>query len=110
MQVNFNSGTVTSGTWKVSSFHESSEDHTAEFSNYVFIFNANGTLTATISGTTTTGSWFFDDSSNEFHIQIGTTSPLTDISKGWIILESTSAVFRLGDDSSNGEELDFAAI
>ena len=106
----FNSDALTSGTWRVTSFHESQSDHTADFSNYLFTFDANGTLTATISGTVTAGTWDFDDSSNELHLQIGSNSPLIDISKGWIILESTSTTLRLGDDSSSGEELDFATI
>jgi hypothetical protein len=106
----FNSNTITSGTWRISSFHGDHDDHTADFSNYVFTFDDNGNLSATNSGTTTTGTWSFDDSGNEFHLQIGSTSPLTDISKGWIILESTSTSLRLGDDSSNDEELDFVIL
>ena len=105
----FNSDAVTSGTWRVTSFHESQSDHTMDFSNYLFTFDANGTLTATISGTVT-GTWDFDDSRNEFHLQIGNNSPLTDISKGWIILESTSTTLQLGDDSSNDEELVFSTL
>jgi hypothetical protein len=81
-----------------------------DFSNYLFTFDANGTMTATISGTVTTGIWDFDDSGNEFHLQIGSSSPLMDISKGWIILESTSTTLRLGDDSSNDEELVFSTL
>lgn len=106
----FNSDAVTSGTWQVTSFHESQSDHTINFNNYLFTFDANGTMTATISGTVTTGTWNFDDSGNEFHLQIGSSSPLTDISKGWIILESTSTTLRLGDDSSNDEELVFSTL
>ena len=108
--VNFDSNTVTAGTWRVSAFHESQEDHTANFSDYVFTFNTNGTLTATNSGNLTTGTWNFDDSSNEFQLQIGSSSPLIDISKGWIIMESSSTILRLSDDSSNGEELDFTIL
>ncbi len=108
--VNFNSNAVTTGTWRITSFHENHDDHTLDFSNYLFTFDANGTLTATISGTVTTGTWDFDDSGNEFHLHIGSSSPLTDISKGWIILESTSTTLRLGDDSSNDEELVFSTL
>ena len=106
----FNTSAVTSGTWKVSSFHESSSDHTADFTNYVFTFDSNGTLTSNNAGDITTGSWNFDDSGNQLHLNIGSSSPLTDISKGWIILESTETSLKLQDDSSNGEELDFVKL
>lgn len=101
---------ITSGEWQISSFHEPGEDHTSQFNGYVFTFGSTGELTGTISGTTTTGSWFFDDNGTEFHLEIGNSEPLSKISKGWIILESTSTILRLGDDSGNSEELDFAKI
>ena len=106
----FNASQVTTGTWQVTSFHEDDQDHTADLIGYTFIFNTDGTLTAELSGIQTTGTWDFDDSGNELHLNIGTTSPLSDINKGWIILESTATSLRLGDDSSNNEELDFTKL
>jgi hypothetical protein len=101
---------ITAGTWKISSFHENSSDHTDDFTGFTFAFGVNGTLTAIDSGITVTGSWEIDDDENELHLRIGNSEPLTEISKGWIILESSSTVLRLGDDSSNDEELDFIKL
>lgn len=55
---------VESGTWRVSSFIDSGQDETNDFTGYNFTFDANGTLTATNGNTTYTGSWSVTDSSN----------------------------------------------
>ena len=100
---------VTSGTWSVSSYKETSEDHTDDFAGYTFTFDSNGQMTATISGVTTTGSWKIDDDSeNELHIDLGNNSPLDKLSKGWIIVSITDTEISLEDDnSSNNEVLQF---
>lgn len=45
---------VESGTWRVSSFIDSGQDETNDFTGYNFTFDANGTLTATNGNTTYT--------------------------------------------------------
>ena len=102
-------GIITSGTWSVSSYKETSEDHTDDFAGYTFTFDSNGQMTATISGVTTTGSWKMDDDSeNELHIDLGNNSPLDKLSKGWIIISITDTEISLEDDnSSNNEVLQF---
>jgi hypothetical protein len=96
---------VTSGTWTVSSYKETSEDHTDDFAGYTFTFESNGQMTATNSGNTTTGSWTLDDSENELHIDLGNNSPLDKLSKGWTILSITETEISLQDDSSSSNEV-----
>ncbi len=102
---------IESGSWHVTYYHENSNDHTSNFSGYTFTFNANGTMSATVSGVTTSGTWSNDDSHNEFHMNIGTSSPLNDISNGWLIITKTATEFDLKDDNTaHNEELHFTKI
>jgi len=102
------SSILTTGSWHVSYFHESSNDHTSNFSGYTFNFNTNGTMTAMKSSVTTNGTWSVDDSNNEFHMSIGNDIPLNELSKGWIINSKTSTEIKMIDDNTtHNEELHF---
>jgi hypothetical protein len=106
------SANITSGLWRVSYYHESSNDHTSNFNGYTFSFSNTGTMTATNSAGSTSGTWSIDDSNaNEFHMSIGSTSPLTDLNSGWLITSQSSTQVELRDDSGNhSEELHFTKI
>ena len=105
-------GIITAGSWRVSSFHESGNDRTANFNGYVFTFSSSGTVTAVNSAGTTVGTWRIDDSNvNEFHISIGSTAPLSDLDRGWLITsQSTNEIQMTDDDSSHDRELHFTKI
>ena len=99
---------ITSGSWRVSYFLESSDDHTSNFTGYVFQFNSNGTMTADVSGSTTNGTWSMDDSNNEFHIDLGNIAPLKDLSHGWTVISKTSTEIVLRDNNAtHNEEVHF---
>lgn len=103
------SATITTGTWYISYFLESSDDHTADFSGYVFTFSPGGQLTATHSGTTSTGTWSLDDSSNKLKLNIGSVFPLTKVSDDWLLLENSVSRIKLKDDNSaRNDELHFS--
>jgi len=106
------SGIITSGSWRVSYYHESGNDHTTNFDGYTFTFSSNGNMTATNSSGTTNGTWDIDDSNaNEFHMSIGSTTPLTDINNGWLITSHSSTEIQMKDDNStHNEELHFTKI
>jgi len=100
---------MTSGSWHVSYYHESGDDHISNFSGYSFTFNSNGTMTATNSSGTTNGTWSSDDSHNEFHISLGNNYPLNDLSNGWLIISKSSTELNLKDENSaHNEELHFS--
>jgi len=103
--------TIASGTWKVTYYHESNNDHLLNFNGYQFVFNSNGVMTASNSGGTTTGTWSSDDHNNEFHMSIGSASPLSDLSNGWLIISKTNSQFNLKDDNTaHNEEIHFTKI
>ena len=49
------SSMVTQGQWKVTLFSENGVVETSKFSNYVFTFTSNGTVSAVRSGSTVNG-------------------------------------------------------
>ena len=105
------SGIITTGQWSISSYHETGEDHTNDFAGYTFTFDSNGQMTTSISSGTITGSWSIDDSENELHMDLGNTSPLDKLSKGWPIVSITENEISLQDDNaSNNEELHFVKL
>ncbi len=48
---------IVSGSWSISSFRQKTEDKTSAFSGVTFVFNSDGTVNATKSGTVTIGTW-----------------------------------------------------
>lgn len=102
------SGNITSGSWRVSRFIESGDDHTADLSGYVFVFSSGGQLTATISGVRTDGTWSSDDSSHKLKLNIGTTQPLSKLSDDWIVVMNSQTQIQLNDDNpARTDELHF---
>jgi hypothetical protein len=99
---------MTSGSWKVSYYHHGSDDNSHNFDGYTFTFQSNGTMTAVNSSGTVNGTWSRDDSHNEIHFSIGSSSPLSDISSGWIVSSFTGTSLKFRDDSSSDEELYFS--
>jgi hypothetical protein len=96
---------VSTGTWRVSLFTEPGEDKTSDFTGYTFTFTSGGPLMAASAGTTTTGTWGWDDSSNKLLLSIGTVKPLLDLTDDWIVLEKTETLLRLRNDNTTKEEL-----
>jgi hypothetical protein len=101
------SNTLTSGTWRITYFWDSGNDHTTDFSGYNFTFHAGGVLTAALSGNNETGSWAVLDSgddSDNCDLEIGFTSQnyFGEISGEWHILELTDVKVRMVDESGSG--------
>jgi hypothetical protein len=105
-----NSSVLTSGSWRVSYYHHDSDDNTADFSGYVFIFTSAGTMSASNSNGTTTGTWSQDDSHNELHFSIGSSTPLNKLSSGWAVISSNGSEMLLKDDGNSAEEVHFSKI
>lgn len=96
---------VTTGSWRITTFIEASEDKTSDFTGYTFSFNSNGQLAATLSGANTTGIWGWDDSNSKFHISIGSSKPLLSLTDDWVVLEKTETLVRLKNDNPAKNEL-----
>lgn len=100
-----------SENWKVSYYWDKDKDETSDFAGYTFSFKAGGVFQATGGGSTTTGSWQVDNSSNKLIITIAGTKPLDDLNDDWIILEQSNTSIKLKDDNDTHlEELHFQAI
>lgn len=108
--------TVTAGTWRITSYIDSGEDETADFSGYNFTFGSTNVLTATNGTNTYEGVWTVtdddstDDSpSNDIDFDIFFSSPATfaDLSDDWDIIERTSTKVRLVDVSGGDGGTDY---
>lgn len=103
------SSIVTQGQWKVTLFSENGVVETSKFSNYVFTFNSNGTVTAVRSGSTVNGSWSDgnDDSQKKLNMNFASPVDFTEISDDWHILQESSSKIELEDVSggSGGTDL-----
>ena len=93
------SSMVTQGQWKVTLFSENGVVETSKFSNYVFTFNANGTVSAVGSGSTVNGSWSDgnDDSQKKLNMNFASPVDFTEISDDWHILQESSSKIELED-------------
>ena len=52
------------GTWVISSYVDSGQNETSDYSDYTFIFTSSGDITATSQIATRTGTWSITDDSN----------------------------------------------
>lgn len=99
---------ATSGTWKVTLFTDSGNDETSDFTGYTFTFNDNGTVSAVKNGTTQSGTWSVNTSSNKFNIDLGpkvdTNRPLGELTDDWKILSTSATEIRLTDDNAASNE------
>ncbi|WP_053976293.1 hypothetical protein [Mangrovimonas xylaniphaga] len=100
-----------SGDWIITSFIDSGEDETSDFTGYTFTFGSNGTLTATNGTTTHTGIWTITDSSNstdddnnsdddlDFNIffNVPDTNDFEDLNDDWDIDTYSSTTIKLID-------------
>lgn len=93
------SSIVTQGQWKVTLFSENGVVETSKFSNYVFTFSSNGTVSAVRSGSTVNGSWSNgnDDSQKKLNMNFASPADFTEISDDWHILQETSSKIQLED-------------
>jgi len=94
---------VVDGSWKVTLFTDSGNDETSDFTDYSFVFNSSGIVTATKSSTSQNGTW--NTSSNKFNINLGpkdnTNKPLGELTDDWQIISSSNTEIKLKDDSNN---------
>lgn len=93
------SSMVTQGQWKVTLFSENGVVETSKFSNYVFTFTSNGTVSAVRSGSTVNGSWSDgnDDSQKKLNMNLASPVDFTEISDDWHILQESSSKIELED-------------
>jgi hypothetical protein len=94
---------VKAGTWKITRFEDSGNNETSSFSGYNFVFEANGTLTASSSNNLFVGTWSItDDSSNDdstddmdFNINFSANNSFDELSEDWHFISSSTSKIEL---------------
>ena len=88
--------TIQKGNWKITFFQDSGNDETSHFSGYEFIFNTDGSVTASNSNNSVSGTWMTgtDDSQSKLILNFGSTAPFDELNEDWHVLEETSTMIR----------------
>jgi len=100
--------TVTEGTWSIGYFWDD-KDETSHFNGYDFTFNSNGTLSATNSSQTYSGTWSTgtDDSQLKLNISFLSPADFEDLSDDWHIIERSNTLIKLEDVSGGDGSIDY---
>lgn len=109
--------TVTQGTWRITFYEDSGDNHTNYFTGYNFTFGSSNVLTASNGTNTYTGFWSVtnsdsnDDSpSNDLDFNILFSSPANfadELSDDWDILSRTDTKIELVDVSGGNGGTDY---
>ncbi|MEO6167426.1 MAG: hypothetical protein ABIO98_07910 [Chitinophagales bacterium] len=101
--------TIQQGNWKVTFFEDSGTDETDHFSGYQFIFNADGSISATNGPSTVNGTWTSgtDDSQSKLILNFGSTTPFDDLNEDWHVTEETSTLIKCEHISGGNGGTDF---
>lgn len=94
---------LTAGSWVLSSFTQKTEDKTSKFTDVVFTFSADGTVTATKNGTQTKGSWQYtpavtyygSSSKSAIALSMGSASPFDLLTKTWNFISLTATTLKV---------------
>lgn len=103
---------LTAGTWFVNFMEDSGTDETCDYVEYEFLFNVNGTVTATSATTTKNGFWSAIDDSGTIDLILnfdldGTNDPFEDLNDDWDVQNYTSLLIQLMDVSGGGSGTDY---
>ena len=112
--------TVQNGSWRITSFVDSGQNETSDFSGYNFTFGDNGVLTASNGATTLTGTWSVTNSSNssssssssdddiDFNIffPVPESNDFEDLNDDWDIVSFSSTRIELIDISGGNGGVD----
>lgn len=104
--------TATQGTWRVTSYIDSGNNETSDFTGYNFTFASGNVLTATNGTNTYTGSWSVtsDDSNDDnpsgdldFNIAFAAPANFADLTDDWdIVTYSANTISLIDVSGGNG--------
>lgn len=96
-----------SGTWRISSFVQNG-DALTDFDSFVFNFGSSGTVTATNSILTATGTWStaVDNSKAKLNLDFNSGALFDEISEDWEIMGQSSIQVSLRHISGGNGETD----
>jgi hypothetical protein len=99
---------LTQQAWKVTNFFDE-KDETSLFAGYTFQFNRDGSLIASNSSATVTGTWsIFNSSSGQvkLNLEFSLTEPFDELTDDWEIVESTDNKIMIQHVSGGSGEID----
>lgn len=100
--------TVQEGKWKVTLFNDSGNDETNHYTGYEFQFNPDGTITATKTGSTVSGTWSNGNDDSQQKLVLGfSTPPFDELNSDWHLLEQNSSLIKLEDVSGGNGGTDY---
>lgn len=113
--------TAQSGTWRITSYIDSGNVETNDFTGYNFTFGANNALTAANGASTYTGTWSVtqsnsvddDDSGDiDFNIIFNAQAPASflDLNDDWDLVERTATKITLVDISGGNNSTDYLTL
>ncbi len=93
---------VQSDTWIITNFNDSGNNETGHFSCYSFLFNPDGSITASNGSNTYNGTWSVTNSSSssndvDFNIFFNLTNEFEDLNDDWDIVSYNSNTISLID-------------
>ncbi|MBS1585229.1 MAG: hypothetical protein JSS82_06735 [Bacteroidetes bacterium] len=98
-------GGPAAGNWTVISYTDQGVDETPDFGGYTFVFNTDGTFTATRKQVSVTGNWSManDDSRQKLVLTISSAADahLAELNEDWIISLMTETNINLLDDKGH---------
>ncbi|HLF52163.1 hypothetical protein [Flavobacterium sp.] len=98
---------LTAGSWSVTYFFDEVNE-TANYTNYAFTFNVNGSINVIGNGLNLSGVWsaYVDDNENTLELDFSA-SQLEELGDDWEIIEYTPTLIRLKDVSGENGEVDY---
>ena len=101
--------TVSTGNWRITYYWDTDHDETNNFIGYSFVFNTNGTVTATKAANTITGTWTTrnDDSKIKLVLSFSSPADFIEISDDWHTIERTDSKIKLQDVSGGNGGTDY---
>jgi hypothetical protein len=103
------SGTVTSGTWRVSFYKDRDDDETSNYAGYSFAFASAGIVVATKSGVDTEGAWSSSESDGKVKLVLTffPTDPFDELSEDWEVIKRTDSSIELKHVSGGDGHVDY---
>ena len=101
--------TMSVGNWGVTYYLDNNLDQTSKFAGYTFVFDVNGSVTATKTGSAVNGTWTTgnDDSQVKFILGFNAPADFVEISDDWHVIERTDSKVRLEDVSGGNGGTDY---
>ncbi len=116
--INAIKSTAVSGDWRISFYFDTDKEETANFTNFVFSFNDDGTLVATNGDLSVSGAWSVTDSDSsgddnpsssdvDFNIFFATPPNFEGLTEDWEILKFSANTIELTHVSGGNGGTDF---